>query len=137
MLILSWLRFFSYFLVLNTVSKLTITLGRMIKEAFGFLIVVSAYMMLATTVFATLFRNVDSEDNFKTLPFAFRTLFDFTIGNIESLDMGNFQTSYSILYIIHVIISNIFLINFLIAIISSVYEVMYKNGDFYSVQFQY
>ena len=89
-LIISWLRFFSYFLVLNNISKLTITLGRMIKEALGFLVIVSAYMLLMTTVFATLFRNIETVDNFASLPSTFRTLFDYTIGNINDLDMGNY-----------------------------------------------
>lgn len=109
----------------------------MIREAVAFLSIVAAYMLLITTIFATLFRNVDSVDNFSSLPNTFRTLFDFTVGNISDLEMGNYQTSFTILYIIHIIISNIFLINFLVAIIASVYDSMFKNGDFYSVQFQY
>ena len=51
--------------------------------------------------------------------------------------MANYNTSHSILTIVHVIISNIFLMNYLVAILTTVYEIMIKNGDFYSIEYQY
>lgn len=51
--------------------------------------------------------------------------------------MGNYATSHSILTIIHVVISNIFLLNYLVAILTTVYEIMVKNGDFYAMEYQY
>lgn len=116
-LILSWLRFFSYFLVVNNISKLTITLGRMIKEAVSFMIITVCYFLIATTVFAILFRNSPAQDVFGTLPLTFRWLFDLAVGNINPVDMGPYTQSYSIFKIIHIVIANIFLINFLVAII--------------------
>jgi len=47
--------------------------------------------------------------------------------------MGNYNTSHSILVMIHIVFSYIFLMNFLIAILSQVYETMIKNGDFYAI----
>ena len=55
------------------------------------------------------------------------------MANYKNKDMGNFDTSHSILSIIHIAISNIFLLNFLVAILQTVYEVMIKNGDFYAI----
>ena len=45
-------------------------------------------------------------------------------------DLGKSDTSHSILLIFHLVVSNVFLLNFLIAILSSVYEIMIKVGDF-------
>ena len=47
------------------------------------------------------------------------------------LDMGNaYKLSNSVLTMLHVFISNIFLLNFLVAILSTVYEVMQEHGEF-------
>lgn len=62
-------------------------------------------------------------------------LFDYTYGNYKKRDMGNFETSYTILYIIHVIISTIFLLNYFVSILQMVYNLMGSDGDFYSVQY--
>ncbi len=51
--------------------------------------------------------------------------------------MGKYNTSHSILYIVHVTVSNIFLLNFLVAILQTVYDIMIKNGDFYAIEYQY
>lgn len=51
--------------------------------------------------------------------------------------MGKYTTSHSILVIVHVVISHIFLMNFLIAILTQVYEVMIQNGDFYAIQYSF
>ena len=61
-LIISWLRFFSYFLVINIISKVTLTLFMMLKEAMNFLTVLGLYLCLMTTIFATLFRDCTTTD---------------------------------------------------------------------------
>ena len=73
-----------------------------------------------------------------------RTLFDASLG-VFSLDgAGGRDTSYSLLMIFYVSFSNILLLNFLIAILSTTYENMKQNGVFrykvnvhwYSMRFQ-
>lgn len=59
-----------------------------------------------------------------------RTLFDAMLGNYTLVDLGNYNTSHSILLIVHLIASNIFLLNYLIAILATVYEIMMEIGDF-------
>ncbi len=136
-LIVSWLRFFSYFLVVRIISKLTITLFSMLKEVLPFMIILACYSVLTTTMFATLFRDVETEDadNYKELFHTFVQLFDYFIGNYVSKDMANFNTSHSILYMVHVFISNIFLMNFIVAILTTVYTIMVRNGDFYAIEY--
>lgn len=139
-LIISWLRFFSYFLVLNIISKVTLTLFMMLKEALNFLIILGLYLVLMTTIFATLFRDAPTEDaaDYHSLEKTARALIDYFLANYpSSKDMGNYNTSHSILVMVHITISNLFLLNFLIAILSTIYEIMIRNGDFYAIKYQY
>lgn len=78
-LLISWLRFFSYFLVINRISKITITLFRMLFDSLSFLLILLAYMLLATTIFATLFRNVTYPmgAQYSDLMTSLRQMFDF------------------------------------------------------------
>ena len=82
-LLISWLRFFSYFLVINTIAKLTITLFRMVWETLNFIFIVICYLMLMTTVFAILFRNANPEDNpeFGSLTGTLKVLIDLMLAN--------------------------------------------------------
>lgn len=136
-LMISWLRYFSYFLVIRLISKLTITLFSMIKETVSFLIILSCYLILLTTVFATLFRDVETDDAsaYQSMSRSFREMTTYFIGAYEGKEMANFTTSHSILYMAHVLISNIFLKNYLIAILTTVYNIMINNGDFYAIEY--
>jgi len=119
-LIISWLRFFSYFLVVSKISKITLTLFMMLRETLYFMMILICYMILMTTVFATLFRDTATDDaraDYHSLFTTLRALIDYFLANFSPKDMGNYGTSHSILYIVHVTISNIFLLNFLVAIL--------------------
>ena len=52
------------------------------------------------------------------------------LGAYVYTDDVNYTISNSILTMIHVFLSNIFLLNFLVAILSTVYEVMMDRGEF-------
>lgn len=71
------------------------------------------------TIFTTLFRNANSADaeDYQSFYLTLRKLFDYSVGNFEPVEMGNYNTSYGVLYITHTVISNIFLMNYLIAIL--------------------
>ena len=77
--IVSWLRFFGYFLVIRRISKLIMTLVQMLYDTLSFIFLVACYMIIATTVFTTLFSNADS-DNYGYIAVAMRTLYDAFIG---------------------------------------------------------
>jgi hypothetical protein len=64
-----------------------------------------------------------------------RALIDYFLANFHNKEMGNYNTSHSVLVIAHVVISNVFLLNFLVAILSSVYDIMIRNGDFYAIEY--
>lgn len=59
-----------------------------------------------------------------------RTLFDTMLGNYGYSVLGEDEDMHSIVLILHIFISNIFLLNYLIAILSTVYEEMADLGDF-------
>lgn len=82
-LIISWLRFFSYFLVISTISKLTLTLMMMLKETLNFLFILSCYLIIITTVFATLFRDCDTDDaqDYHELMSTLRAMIDYFLAN--------------------------------------------------------
>lgn len=50
-----------------------------------------------------------------------RDLFDYSLGEYDEKEMGNHQISHSVLYMIHAVITHVFLINYLVAILSNVY----------------
>lgn len=102
------------------------------------MLILSCYMILMTTVFATLFRDsttTDAIQDYHSVFTTLRALVDYFLANFSVKDMGSFATSHSILYIVHVTISNIFLLNFLVAILQTVYDIMIKNGDFYAIEY--
>jgi Polycystin cation channel len=127
--IVSWLRFFGYFLVVRSVSKLISTLMRMISDAVSFILIVSSYLLLMSTVFTTLFQS-SMPDDYPDISTSLRTLYDSMLGSYNYSDQENYMLSNSILTMIHVFLSNIFLLNFLVAILSTVYEVMMEHGEF-------
>ncbi len=54
-LCVSWLRFFSYFLVVRSISKLLLTLIEMIGDTVSFLFLVSCFILIMSSIFATLY----------------------------------------------------------------------------------
>ena len=68
--------------------------------------------------------------HYSSLLLSIRTLYDAMLGNYSYSGMGTYNTLHSILLMIHIFISNIFLLNYLIAILSTVYTVMLEKGDF-------
>jgi hypothetical protein len=54
-LTVSWLRFFSYYLVVRSISKLLLTLIEMIGDTLSFLFIVSCFILIMSSIFATLY----------------------------------------------------------------------------------
>jgi hypothetical protein len=55
LIIVSWVRFFSYFLVIRKISKLIMTLVQMIYDMLSFMFVFACYLLIIATIFTTLF----------------------------------------------------------------------------------
>jgi hypothetical protein len=127
--VVAWLRCFSYFLIIRPISKLLMTLMRMLKDTFSFLFIIICYLLLMSTIFTTIYQGID-EVRYGSMSTTFRTLFDDMLANYEREPVSASDNLHSILHITHVIISNIFLLNFLIAILSTVYSYMKEEGNF-------
>jgi len=69
-------------------------------------------------------------DKYGQLSMSYRTLFDALIGAYVYTDNEAFILSNSILTMVHVFISNVFMLNYLVAILSTVYEIMKDEGEF-------
>ena len=127
-LLVTWCRFFSFFLVIQSVSILILTLIQMVIKSMSFVMMTMAYIILMIPVFQILFQ----EDTIVYVDriITFRTLFDTMLGNYGYSVTGEDEYLHVCVLIFHIFISNIFLLNYLIAILSTVYEDMAPLGDF-------
>jgi hypothetical protein len=53
--ILSWFRFFSFFLIIKTISKLLMTLIQMIRDTLSFIFIVFCFLLISASIFTTIF----------------------------------------------------------------------------------
>ena len=87
--ICTWIRLFSYFLVIRTISKLLHTLFRMIFDTLAFIFIFCCYMILVSTLFTTLF-SIPEPEWFGTISISAKTLFDAFIGQYEYTENDNY-----------------------------------------------
>ncbi len=137
--VISWVRYFSYFMIVNGVAKMTITLFRMLYDTLSFFVILCAFLLLSSAIFQTLFRDALTEDAevYSGILSSLRAVVDYFTGEYDEKDMGNFDLSHSIVYMVTVLVGNIFLLNYMVAIINTVYNSMIDNGDFYAIRFSY
>lgn len=126
-ILVTWARFLSFFLVIDSISKLMLTIVKMIVNAMTFMFVTACYIFVMMPVFQLLFQE-ESELYVDTF-YTFRTLFDSMLGNMNYMSDGNWILN-SLVLIFYVFIANIFLLNYLIAILATVYEESTGLGSF-------
>ena len=54
-LIISWLRFFIYFLLIEEISKMLLTIYEMLTDTLSFVFIVLCYLLIVASVFTTLY----------------------------------------------------------------------------------
>ncbi|CDW78613.1 UNKNOWN [Stylonychia lemnae] len=128
-LILSWIRFFIYFLVVRDISKMLLTIWEMLADTLSFIFIVVCYFVITASVFTTLYQDLNP-DKFGGLAISLRTLYDSAMAVYDYKGMGSQEVSFSIIQIIHIFFANILLMNFLIAILSYTYENMQQISVF-------
>src|SRR5207248_2616315 len=52
---ISWLRFFTYFLVIKPISKLLLTLIAMVKDTVSFMFIICCFILIMASIYTTLF----------------------------------------------------------------------------------
>ena len=82
-----------------------------------------------STIFTILFASPD-EDEYGSLSLTFLSLFTSFVGSYGYISEPNYVISGSLLVMFHRFASNVFLFNFLISILSAVYELMLDLGEF-------
>ena len=128
-LVVAWIRFFAYFLVIRSISKLIMTFVKMLNDTIGFWFIVVSYLLVVSSIFTTLFGG-PSPDTYGSMSVSMRSMFDCMLGNYNEFTLSRNNTLHTVLRMIHIVLSNIFLVNFLIAILSSAYEYMREMGEF-------
>jgi len=73
-LVFSWFRFLSYFLVIKQISKLFLTLFKILKNARTFIFIAACYLLIVSTIFTTLYSR--NEIKFSSIFVSLRTLYD-------------------------------------------------------------
>lgn len=101
----------------------------MIGDTLSFMFIVCCFILIMASVFTTLYQDTNA-DKYGGLALSVRTLFDAAIGQYDYDGMEGRELSHSILLIGHVFFSNILLMNYLIAILSTTYENMKQSGIF-------
>lgn len=87
-LVFGWLRFFAYFLVIRQISMMLLTIYEMLADTISFMFVVLCYFVVVTSVFTTLFQDINP-NKFGSLPLTARVLFDASNDVYDYLGMGN------------------------------------------------
>jgi len=130
MVLISWIRFLSFFLVISAISRLIMTLIKMLVSCFTFLFIVVCYLILMTPIFFILFQETMTAciDPIRTLVF----LYDSYLGAFAytSVQAQEKTVLWSFFLTIHVFLANTFVLNYLVAILTTVYEEMLEKGDF-------
>lgn len=83
--VVSWFRFFGYFLMIRSISKLVMTLIKILYETLNFIFIVICWLLLMATVFTMLFQYPDPND-FGEMSLSFENLFSFFTGQFWFID---------------------------------------------------
>ena len=131
----TWARIMGIFLVNERISSLLITIFIMITEAGPFVMLNTMIFMIESFVFMTIFQ--EQSISYYNLTATIRTLFDGLMGN-NYYEITPFYTQlHSVLMVVHIYLSNIFLLNYLVAILGSVYENMLEKASFVFKSYKY
>ena len=112
------------------------TLIKMFVKSMTFLGLTVSYIIVMVPVFQILFQE-DTVLYVEDIVTA-RTLFDTMIGNYSQYSVvGEDDVVHALILIFHIFVSNIFLLNYLIAILATVYEDMAELGQFTFKSYKY
>jgi hypothetical protein len=128
-LILNWIRSVLFFLCFRMSATLIVTLVYMIYETFYFLIIFLCYLLIMTTVFYMIFGGVNYND-LKNIGLALNWIYDATMGSISHpSDLGIYDLVHRFFLALHVLASNLILLNYLVAILSTVYNLLNQEEN--------
>ena len=128
--VFTWFRFFTFFLIIKGVSRHFITIYKMIKHTLGFIFLVFSYLIFMSIVFMLLYKEYSIEMYF-TFPMSIRMMCDYMTGNFgRGIPFDREEDTHTVITIFHLLMSKILLTNFIIAMLMTVYNSMNQKGDF-------
>lgn len=99
----------------------------MLDSAGTFLFIMLYYLLVVAMVFMTIYK--ENSINYSTFFNAYRAMFDGVMGAAD-LEPYGVKHNHTVFTIVHVFFANVFLLNYLVAILGSVYEDQMEVGDF-------
>jgi hypothetical protein len=125
-----------YFLVIQSVSNLIMTFAEMVSSMSTFILMQIMILVTSLPLWQYLFQTqtMIASDNF----YLFRYFFGNIVGNYTLIDENaEYFRLWQIFTIISVLISNVYMLNFLVAILNSIIDKRGAEGDFAYKQSKY
>jgi len=128
----TWSRIIAICLVIPSFSKLIMTIYAMLGSAGTFIFIVLYYLVIVTMIAYALYQEAvaDYQEPF----YIFRKLFDALMGNYGYDNILDNHTDkskeHTVFLFFHIYIANVFLLNYLVAILSTVYGESMEIGEF-------
>jgi hypothetical protein len=129
LVMVQFMRFFLFYLIINSVSKMLLTLIYMVLDTIAFTMLNATYLIIMCSVFTTFFQD-QAPDVYGSLSITFRMMFETTAASYSYQKMGSMEFIHIGLMALNVFIGNILLLNYLVAIMSTTYGLMLESGSF-------
>jgi hypothetical protein len=129
LVVVQFMRFFLFFLVINSVSKMLLTLIYMVLDTVAFTALHSTYLVIMSSVFTTFFQD-QAPSVYGNINITLRMMFENTAASYSYQGMGDMEYVHIVVMALNVFIGNILLLNYLVAIMSTTYGLMLESGSF-------
>lgn len=116
--------------MISELSKMILTFFAMIIDTQAFMFLVASYLIVMAAIFTTIFQDVNVS-LYGTFKVSLRSMFDGLMGSYSYKGFGDKEMLHMTMMWIHIFMSNILLLNYLIAILSLSYAIMLEQGQFF------
>ena len=134
-IVVSWARFITFFLVIQSVSKLIMTLADMVSSMMTFILMIAFYFVMVSPFYEQIFQTetIQAENSF----FIYRGMVDNLFGVFFFIEKPTYKYLWQFFILLNVLLANVFLLNYLVAILSTTYGQSEEQGDFAYKQNKY
>ena len=129
LILLQWCRFYLFFLMISELSKMILTFIAMVIDTIAFMFLVISYLIIVAAIFTTMFQDINPAV-YGSFAISLRTMFDGLMAGYSYKGFGDKEMLHMMMLILHVMLSNILLLNYLVAILSQSYSEMLDKGKF-------
>lgn len=128
--LIQYCRLLLYFLVVNSISKMLLTLVYMILDTIAFILLLCLWLFIMSIIFTTLFQGTEGllyEDVWSSFKILWNAMLGTYLNQGINIELYWIHVAFTHFY---VYMSNILLLNYLIAIMSTTYESLLESGSF-------